>query len=99
MKNANAPARPLLTLPLKRGKVVVIPCAERRAREYDDPARVLERRQFSEDGCGACWHHRRRVDGSGHYCDLGVRLWPDATSKTCRWFVQRKPARPTTETT
>ena len=84
--------------PQRRGRIVPIHSADRYAADYRDPARVLERRQFIEFGCGACQHHQRKPDLSAYHCDMEIRLWPDGTNKTCRGFVRRRKTRPSTET-
>ena len=84
--------------PQRRGRIVPIRSADRYAADYRDPARVLERRQFIEFGCGACQHHQRKPDLSAHHCDIEIRLWPDGTNRTCRAFTRRRKTRPSTET-
>ena len=81
---------PAVAASFRRRRVIPIRSAECYAADYDDPARVLERREFVGFGCGACQHHQRKPDRSGYHCDLGIGLWPDGTNKTCRRFIRHK---------
>jgi hypothetical protein len=85
-------------MPLRRTRVVPILSADRPAEDYRDPARVLERRQFIEFGCGACQHHQRKPDLSAYHCAIGIRQWPDGTNSSCRGFIRRSKTRPSTQT-
>lgn len=79
-------ARVVLKLPIKRPPTEA---NDDYVSPYQDPAKVLEQKQFIEFGCGACRHHRLKADQSGYHCSAGVKLWPDATNKTCAAFMRR----------
>lgn len=80
-------------VPLKRSHVVPI----YPTKQYENPAKVLEHKQFIEFGCGACHNHQLKRDRSGFYCVVGMSLWPDGTNKTCRWFLRRRKNRQSTD--
>jgi hypothetical protein len=80
--------RVVLGLPVRKVPVV---SAEQEVyvSPYQDPAKVLEHKQFIGFGCGACQHHRLKLDRRGYHCAASVKLWPEGTDKTCAAFMRR----------
>lgn len=91
LRSTNLPktsiSRNVLTLPVKRARPTEL---EPYVNPYcRDPAQVMELKQFVSFGCGACLHHRLRLDRSGFHCTDHNPLWPDGTNETCRGFIRR----------
>jgi hypothetical protein len=63
--------------------------------QYQDPAVIVEKREFFSLGCGACAFHKPKPDRSEFHCIAGCEQWPDGSNKSCGFFAKRKKERVT----